>query len=70
MWLRMTLVIVMLVTAGCVVVPYPVFGSSETFIEEETLKFIEIDQTTRAELQQTIGLPDWSFNDGSRGFTK
>ena len=70
MWLRMTLVIVMLVTAGWVVVPYPVFGSSETFIEEETLEFIEIGQSTRAELQQAIGLPDLSFNDGSRWIYK
>ena len=70
MWLRMTLVIVTLVTAGCVAIPYHASESSETFIEEETLKFIEIGQSTRAELQQTIGLPDWSFNDGSRWIYK
>ena len=70
MWLRMTLVIVTLVTAGCVAIPYYASESSETFIEEETLKFIEIGKSTRAELQQTIGLPDWSFNDGSRWIYK
>jgi len=51
-------------------IPYYASESSETFIEEESLKFIEIGKSTRAELQQTIGLPDWSFNDGSRWIYK
>ncbi len=71
MWSRMTLAIVTLVTAGCLVLPYREGrDSSETFIEEESLKFIEIGQSTRAELQQAIGSPDWNFNGGSRWIYK
>ena len=70
MWFKVTVVVVLLVTAGCIAVPYRVSESSETFIEEESFEFIEIGQSTRAEMQQAIGLPDWSFNDGSRWIYK
>ena len=70
MWYRMTIVVILSVSAGCVVIPYPGVPSSETFIKKESLEFIETGQTEKEDLRQAFGPPDWSFNGGSRWIYK
>ncbi len=37
-----------------------------TYIEKDSLDLIQVGQTSKQELQQTLGPPDWGFNNGSR----
>ena len=55
---------------GCVVIPRPFLPSSDTFIEKESLRFIETGQTEKEDLRQAFGPPDWSFDGGSRWIYK
>ena len=54
--------LVMLITGayGCTVLPGGVPGI--TFIEKDSLELVRTGQTSKEELRQALGSPNWSFN--------
>ena len=63
----MRIACLIILTAGanaCTVLPAGLAG--RTIIEKDSLELIQVGQTSKQELQQTLGPPDWSINGGSR----
>ena len=53
---------------GCTVLPDGLPG--RTYIEKDSLEFVQTGQTSKIEVRQALGPPDWSFNGGSRWIYK
>ncbi len=49
---------------GCTVMPTGLHG--RTYIDKDSLAHIQTGETSKEEVQQALGPPDWSFNHGSR----
>ena len=58
--------LVMLITGACGCTVLPGGTPGITFIEKDSLELIRTGQTSKKELRQALGSPDWSFNGGSR----